>query len=258
MEITIDNISFSHGESLIIEDLSCQFKPGRFYALVGPNGSGKTTFLDMVSGFRPPDRGKILLGQSLLGNLPKKQIAKAISLVSQNYRINFSFSVEDVVMMGRHPYIERFSLPTDKDRKQVKEVMALTGISGFKDRPITELSGGEKQRCVFARALCQDTPVLLLDEAFSNMDINHSLQMLGLVKQAVVERGKIVVAVLHDLNLAAAWADEILFLKRGRIKAMGPAREVLSEEIVQEVFGVNSKVEFNTYVDAKQIYFKSI
>jgi cobalamin transport system ATP-binding protein len=257
MEINIQNIWFSHGDMPIIKDLSHRFSPGKFHGILGPNGSGKTTLLDLISGFIPPDKGEIFLGGDKLSILSKKQIAKALSLVSQNYYINFPFSVEEVVMMGRDPFIKRFSHPSSLDVTQVDQAMEMTGISHLKNRRVTELSGGEKQRCVFARALCQDTPVMLLDEAFSNMDINHTLVMLGIIKKMIQRTQKTIICVLHDLNLAAAWADEIVFLKNGEITARGKTQDTMTRENIEQVFQVESKVEFNEYVQAKQVYFKT-
>jgi iron complex transport system ATP-binding protein len=258
MEITINNLCFSHGNTPIINDLSCGFFPGKFYGILGPNGSGKTTLLDLISGFLSPDKGQVLLGKTDMLTLPRRQIAQTLALVSQDYYINFPFSVGEVVMMGRHPYIDRFSHPSKTDVDRVSRVMDITKISHLKKRKITELSGGEKQRCIFARALCQETPVLLLDEAFSNMDINHTLQYLGIIKERIHQTKGTVICVLHDLNLAAAWADEILFLKNGKITAKGKTQDVMTRENIKSVFNVESKVEFNEYVQAKQVYFKTI
>jgi cobalamin transport system ATP-binding protein len=257
MEIHLQNLCFSHGNTPIIKHLSSRFSPGKFYGILGPNGSGKTTLLDLISGFTSPDKGQVLVDKTNISAMSKKQIARTLALVSQNYYINFPFSVEEVVMMGRHPYIDRFSHPSKFDKTLVSEVMDKAGISHLRQRRVTELSGGEKQRCIFARALCQATPVLLLDEAFSNMDISHTLHLLGLIKEIATATKGTIICVLHDLNLAAAWADEILFLKDGEIVAKGNTREVMSRENIERVFNVESKVEFNAYVQAKQVYFKS-
>jgi iron complex transport system ATP-binding protein len=257
MEIHLQKVCFSHGDTPIIRQVSSRFSPGKFYGILGPNGSGKTTLLDLISGFIPPDRGQVFLNKTNLAALSKKKIAQTLALVSQNYYINFPFSVEEVVMMGRHPYINRFSHPSQIDRDRVSKIMEETGISHLKHRRVTQLSGGEKQRCIFARALCQETPVLLLDEAFSNMDINHTLHFLGLIKEMAQKTKGTIICVLHDLNLAAAWADEILFLKEGEIAAKGKTKHVMNQENIELVFNVESKVEFNDYVQAKQVYFKS-
>jgi len=257
MSISIQNTSFAYGDTPILQAITCEFKAGGFHSIIGPNGSGKTTLLDIISGFFPPDKGEIQLGNTSIKELTKRDLAKSIALVSQNYAVNFPFSVHEVVLMGRHPYIDRFSHPTDQDLDRVDNIMDQTGIAHLKQRKITELSGGEKQRCIFARALCQDTPVLLLDEAFSNMDISHTLHLLALLKEQVRKSGKTIIAVLHDLNLASAWSDSLVFLKKGEILAQGPTHEVFTREIIQTVFNVNAKVSYNDYTQAKQAYFKA-
>lgn len=258
MELRLQNLGFSFGQAKILKNLNCRFSEGKFYALLGPNGSGKTTLLDLISGFLPPQQGQVLLGEKPVTSFSKKKLARMISLVSQNYLINFPFHVEEVVMMGRHPYINRFSRPSMSDEALADSVMAVSGISHLRGRPVTRLSGGEKQRCIFARALCQDTPILLLDEAFSNMDIHHTYHLLSLVKNAVKDQRKTVIAVLHDINLAAAFSDEILFLKEGEIVDMGHTPKVLTCDNIETVFNVESRVEFNDYVQAKQVYFKPV
>jgi len=258
MKLNLHNISFSYDHDMTINHINCSFISGNFYSILGPNGSGKTTLLDLMSGFLKPDTGHIDMNQTPILSLTKKELAKKIALVSQDYIINFSFSVKDVVMMGRHPYIPRFSHPSASDREKVTEMMKITGILHLQDRKINELSGGERQRCVFARALCQDTQILLLDEAFSNMDINHTLQMLRLVKRSVKEKEKLVISVFHDLNLASSWSDALLMLKNGEIKTFGNSQDVLTQQAIKDVFNVTSIVEFNEHVKSKQVYYPSI
>ncbi|MCF6247175.1 MAG: ABC transporter ATP-binding protein [Desulfobacula sp.] len=256
--IILENISFSYGAKPTIKQISCQFGSGNFYSILGPNGSGKTTLLDLISGFLKPDIGQIKIDGTDILTLSKNQLAKKIALVSQDYAINFPYLVKDVVLMGRHPFIPRFSQPSHKDYDITESVMENCGIAHLKDKKINELSGGEKQRCVFARALCQDTPILLLDEAFSNMDIRHTLQMLNIVKRAVKEKNRVVISVFHDLNIASAWSDAVLMLKNGKIKTFGETLDVFTHETIQDVFNVESIVEFNAHVNAKQIYYPSI
>lgn len=252
----MEHIHFYHGDTQVLKDVNCRFSPGRFYAVLGPNGSGKTTLLDLMCGFRTPEKGRVFLGNDLVASLARRRVAQTISLVSQSYEINFPFLVKEVVMMGRHPHIDRFSHPSRADSLAVQKAMEVTGITHLENRHITELSGGEKQRCVFARALCQDARVLLLDEAFSSMDIHHSFHLLGLLKKAVRKDNKTVIAVLHDINLAAGFSDEMVFLKNGEITAMGNTDDVLTRETIQTVFNMKSKVEYNAYVQAIQAYFK--
>jgi len=157
--------------------------------------------------------------------------------------------------MGRHPHIPRFSHPTQHDVEMVENAMDMAGIMHLAGRRITELSGGEKQRSIFARALCQETQVLLLDEAFSNMDISYTLQMLGLLKEMVRDKELLVISVFHDLNMASMWSDSLIFLKNGQIEMSGKTGQVMTEGNIKSVFNIETKVEFNEYVQAKQAYF---
>lgn len=256
--ITIDNISFSYGGTPTLANISCSFSNGIFYSILGPNGSGKTTLLDLICGFLSPAKGNIQVNRTPIEAISKKELSKEIALVSQDYAVNFPFSVHEIVLMGRHPYIPRFSQPSGLDHEIAADVMDQCGITHLKNRKITELSGGEKQRCIFARALCQDTPILILDEAFSNMDISHTLHMLFLIKQAVKKKDLMVISVIHDLNIASAWSDAVLMLKDGKIMAFGPSTDIFTRETIQTVFNIESIVEYNAHVKANQIYFPSI
>lgn len=257
MEMSIRNLSFSYAGKEVLKALNLDFKGGKFYSILGPNGCGKTTLLDLLIRHQKPASGTISIHGRNIVDFSRKEIAKTMALVSQNYNINFPFTVKEVVMMGRHPYISRFSNPCSEDIRIVEKVMEDTGIKGFRNRKINELSGGERQRCVVARALCQKTPMLFLDEAFSSMDINHTLRLLTLVKNEVERSSRTVVSVFHDINLASAWSDSLVFIKEGRVAASGNTLDVLSEEVVRDVFEVESRVEFNAYTGAKQAYFRA-
>jgi iron complex transport system ATP-binding protein len=256
-EIFLDNVSFAYEQETVLKEITLAFEPGQFYSILGPNGCGKTTLLDILIGHLRPDSGGVFLRGKDLAAWSRKEIARTISLVSQNYNINFPFTVEEVIMMGRHPWISRFSQPDDRDINRVKTVMARTGTDLFHDRKITALSGGERQRCVFARALCQDTPILFLDEAFSNMDISHTLRLLNLVKKEVVKQNRTVISIFHDINLASIWSDHLIFMKQGRVVASGATAEVMDASIVEDVFQVKSHVAYNEYSQARQAYFKA-
>ncbi|MEA1967795.1 MAG: ABC transporter ATP-binding protein [Thermodesulfobacteriota bacterium] len=255
MNLSIQNVSFSYDDEKVIDHVTLDFQKGNFYSILGPNGCGKTTLLDILVGHLNPNSGQVILEDKNLALTGRKEIAKKIALVSQNYNINFPFTVKEVVMMGRHPYIPRFSPPCKKDIDCVNSVMEKTGITRFRNKKITELSGGERQRCVFARALCQDTSWLLLDEAFSNMDISHTLSLLGIVKNEIKEKRRTVISVFHDINLASAWSDRLIFIKNGRVEVAGKADDVMTEKTIKNLFQVQAKVEYNEYVQAKQVYF---
>ena len=256
MGFHLENVSFSYGDKPVIRDLSAELRPGRFYTIVGPNGSGKTTLLDLISGHQRPDAGTIHYKGDPLDRYSRKNLSREMALVPQNYHINFPFTVEEVVMMGRYPHIPRFSPPSAEDLSRVETVMEQTGISRMADRFISELSGGERQRVIFARALAQGTPVLMLDEATANLDIRHIIRLLNLTAESVRTENKTVVAVMQDVNLAAMFSDELVFMKDGAIVAHGPVETVLTSDVIQEVFSVSAKVYFEPYTDARQVAYK--
>lgn len=252
----LDQISFAYGEKKALDDLSLQIVPGFFYGLVGPNGCGKSTLLDLLMANRKPDNGGIQYGGRPLADYGRRALARQLALVPQDFTIHFAFTVQEVVLMGRHPYLPRFGAATAEDLAIVEKAMAVIGIGNFADRYVTELSGGEKQRVVVARALAQKTPVLMLDEATSNLDVGHTMEIFNVARQRVRERGETVIAVVHNLNLAAAYCDEMIFMKEGRVAASGPTGETLTPAVIKEVFGVESRVNHDEFSDALQVSFR--
>ncbi len=257
MLFDIRHLFFCYQEKKIIDDLSLSLESGKFYGIIGPNGCGKTTFLDLIAKQRSPASGEIFYKKKPISRYSKKALSKEIALVPQNFYINFPFTAKEIVMMGRYPHIPRFSAPSSADLSYVRKIMEATGTSEFEHRLITELSGGERQRVVFARALVQDTPVLILDEATSNFDIRHTIRMLNIVAQGIQEEEKTVIAVFQDINLAAIWCHDLIFMKSGKIIAHGPAETVLDADIIRTVFDVDAKVCFEPYAGAKQVMFRS-
>lgn len=252
----IRNVSFFYGDKNIIDDVSLEFPPGKFYGIVGPNGCGKTTLLDLLIRHKVPARGRIALNGKDLSRFTKKNLSRQTALVPQNFYINFPYKAEEIVMMGRYPHMARFATPSESDQQTVADVMEKADVARFKHRFVTELSGGERQRVVFARALAQDTPVLILDEASSNLDIHHALRLLGLAAEGVRRQGKTVIAVLQDINLAALYCDHLIFIKQGRIVNQGQTDTALTPETIQEVFNVRAKVSFDPFSNRKQVVFR--
>jgi len=252
----IEAVSFFYREKRVIHDFSLVLTEGKFYGVIGPNGCGKSTLIDLMINHLQPAAGSLRYRGKELESYSGKDLAREIALVPQNFYINFPFTAGEVVMMGRYPHIPRFAAPSPEDIRLVREIMEKTETLAFQDRLITELSGGERQRVIFARSMAQDARVMMLDEATSNLDINHTISVLKLAVEEVRERGKTVVAVLQDINIAAAFCDDLIFMKEGSIATHGPVKEVLNEETLQTVFQVESKIYFEPYAASLQVIFR--
>ncbi len=252
----ITNLMAGYGADDVLHNLSFALAPGLFYGLIGPNGSGKTTLLDLMLGNLTPRCGTVLFRDRPLAFYPRRDLAREIALVPQDFRINFDFTVFEVVMMGRHPHIPRFANPSARDQELVKRVLAELEISGLQDRLVTQLSGGEKQRVIVARALAQDTPVLVLDEATSNLDIQHSLSIFQVLKKRCQRQGATIIAAIHDLNFAAAYCDAIILLKQGQLASIGPPRQVLSTDRLRQVFAIDCQAYEAPFSGAHQIAYR--
>lgn len=238
----LENCCFQYPAGARLEDINFAFSPGKFYGLIGPNGSGKTTLIDLLTATREPGSGTILLHGRPVTNYPKQHLAREIALVPQTFAMEFEFSVYDVVMMGRHPYIPRFADPLPEDIDIVLESLNILDIFHLRDRLIPHLSGGERQRVIVARALAQNTTVLLLDEATASLDIRHSIDIMTALRKRVTDQGSTIIAAIHDLDMAAAFCDELVILYQGRIYAGGKVNQVLTADLLREVFAVQAEV----------------
>lgn len=239
----VDNASFAYNSTQAIHNITTRLFPGNFYGIVGPNGCGKTTFLDLLTGSKQPQEGRITFNGAALSSFSKRELAKELALVPQEYDTGFGYTVEEVVLMGRHPHIDRFASPASADWEAVDAAIDSIGITELRNRYTTTLSGGQKQRAVVARALAQNSPVLLFDEATSSLDIRFSLQIFNIAKQLVRQENRTVIAVIHDLNLAAAYCDELLFMKEGRVEVHDKTPKALTAKTVYEVFGVHCQID---------------
>jgi iron complex transport system ATP-binding protein len=237
-----EGLEFRYGTRPVLADLSLELGVGRFHGLLGPNGCGKTTLVDLLAGLKLPQAGRITFQGRDLAARSRRALAREIALVPQDFSVNFAFTARETIMMGRYPHMPRFTPPSAADHRTVESVMDQTDTRRLAEQPVTSLSGGERQRVVFARALAQSTPVLFLDEATSNLDIRHALDLLNLTTERVRRQGHTVLAVFQDINLAAMYCDELLFLKDGRLAAQGTPAEVLTAETLAAVFGVSARV----------------
>jgi iron complex transport system ATP-binding protein len=241
--LNIDGVECRYGSIKVLEEVSLSVKGGDFVGILGPNGSGKTTLIKSISRTLKPHRGAILLNETDIYSLKNVDVAKQLAVVPQESNIGFSFSALDVVMMGRNPHITRFQMEGAKDLAIARKAMTVTNTWQFANRPINELSGGEKQRVIIARALAQEPSILLLDEPLTHLDIINQLEIMDLVKELCVKNKLVVLAVFHDLNLAARYCTSAIMLKKGKIFAAGCLSEVLTSENIKGVFNVNAIVQ---------------
>lgn len=253
-EVKVENLYFFYGDTNILENINLSFQAGSFVSIIGPNGSGKSTFLKNLSRYLEPQKGIVLLEDRDINQLSKKEISRNVSVVPQNILLEFDFKVKDIVMMGRHPYVNRWKGETEEDRKIVEKAMKYTNILKFSDRFYNELSGGEKQRVILAQALAQQPKVLLLDEPISHLDLQYQVEILDLVKRLTVKEGMTVISVLHDLNMASGYSDKIIMLKEGKVYCQGKPEEVLTVENIAHVFNTNVSVSKNPITGKTYVY----
>ncbi|HHX74134.1 MAG TPA: heme ABC transporter ATP-binding protein [Firmicutes bacterium] len=238
MDLKIQDVTFAYGEHAVLDGTTFYVPQGSFLGIIGPNGGGKTTLLKLLSRLLQPQGGCILLGGQPLAAFTRKSLARNLAVVAQDTTASYQFSVEDVVLMGRAPYLGRFQSESLADYEIVHHALAVTGCTHLRERPVTELSGGERQRVMIARALAQQPKVLLLDEPTAHLDIGYQQEILDLLKHLSTSEGLTVVAVLHDLNLAAYFCQELVLVHNGRIHACGHPARVLTPEHLEEVYGI--------------------
>jgi len=241
-KLEVRNLDVYYKSRRILKQINFSANKGEFIGLIGANGSGKTTLLKAVVRILKPEDGCILFDGKNIIRMSTKEIAKNIAVVPQSISINFDFTVEEIVLMGRTPYIN--SHEKIDDIKIAAQSMKHTNTYHLKDRLITEISGGELQRVVIARALAQEPRILLLDEPTSHLDLKYQIEILELLK-SFSRKGLIIIAVIHDLNMAAYYCDKILLLKTGAISSIGSPQQVLTANNIGHAFGIEVQIENN-------------
>ncbi len=241
MDINVNGVSVSVPQKRIVNTASIYVNEGEFVGLIGPNGSGKSTLLKAIYRTMKKDTGTIMLGGDEIDSLSLKESALREAVVTQHNYYNFDFKVDEVVAMGRTPHKSSMEMDNAEDRQIVKESLEKVDMWEFRDRVFSSLSGGEQQRIILARALCQRTPCLILDEPTNHLDIKYQLEVLDIVKDS----GCTCLCALHDMNIAAQYCDRLYVLKDGGIIVSGTPEEVITEENIEEIYGVKSTVEVN-------------
>lgn len=237
--IEVKNLSFGYtSRSVVLKDIGFAVPSQTFLAIVGPNGAGKSTLLNLMSGALKPRSGTVEIDAAPIESYSAQTLAARVAVVRQESVPIFGFSVAETVLMARTPYFGAAGFESQADRDIVKDALELTDTAAFALRPLTSLSSGERQRVFIARALAQNSPILLLDEPTSFLDLKHQVGIYDLLKAAQLEKGKTIVAVTHDINLACQYCDQALLLGTDNFYRHGPANEVLSAEQIKDVFEV--------------------
>ncbi len=234
--LRIENLSYKYGDQSILKRVSFSVLQGETVIIIGPNGAGKTTLIKSLLGMVKPQEGQISVLRTRLGKYSQKRLARVAAYVPQGLPDAFPFTVEETVLLGRAPHQKVLGLASQSDLEIVQQSMMFTEVSHLAKRKLDQLSGGEHQRVLIARALCQQPKIILLDEPTASLDLSHQMRIMDLLEKLKVETGVTVVMVSHDLNLAAIYGDKLLLLKSGEIVCMGPPDTVLHYEVLEEVY----------------------
>jgi iron complex transport system ATP-binding protein len=243
--LEIKRLSAGHGRGFVLHDVSLEVGPGEFVAVLGPNGAGKSTLIKAVQNLVAEARGEVRCGGEDVFRMGPRRIAARIAYVPQMAEPVFDYTVEEIVLMGRFARQGRFERASAEDARAVSEAVRLTGIGALGAKKLAELSGGERQRVFIARALAQDTPILLLDEPSSHLDIAYQVELYGILRMLQGDRGKAVVVAEHNVNLAAAHAGRLVFLKDGAVAVEGTPAETVTPANIRKVFGADVDVRAN-------------
>jgi ABC-type cobalamin/Fe3+-siderophores transport system ATPase subunit len=242
MKLSADGLVLSYGADPVVDGVTLHVPEGRISILIGPNGSGKSTILRALSRLLKPISGQVLLDGEAIRTLSTRQVARKLAILPQQATAPQEITVEQLVWYGRHPHRRLIGAPTPADRAAVEWAIEATGLTNERATQVDELSGGQRQRAWISLALAQETEILLLDEPTTFLDLSHQLDVLELCARLNREQGKTVVMVLHDVNLAAEFADRMFVIDKGRLRAQGSPEQVLTTDLMRDVFGIESQI----------------
>lgn len=237
--ITVNGLTYKINDKNILNNMELEIESNKLYTIVGPNGSGKTTLIKHICKIIQCKSGEINIGDIDINSINSRELGKIMSSVPQNTNLDFAYTAWDIVLMGRNPHIGRFKKENDNDLEKVREAMKMTNTYHLKDEDISTLSGGERQRVIIARALAQETPMMILDEPISQLDIHHQIQVMNILKSLVKDYNKTVICVLHDLNIAAQYSDELILVNDGKVLKKGTPKEIINNEVLKEVYNMD-------------------
>jgi iron complex transport system ATP-binding protein len=237
--LSVEGLSKRYGEQVVLQDIQFEVGRGVFLSILGPNGCGKSTLIRLLAGIERPDTGQVRLEGKPVLAYRRKELARKVAVVRQEGLPPLPFSVQEVVMMGRFAYQRWLQSPTPEDERVVEQILEQTGLIHLRHKPLEQLSGGERQRVAIAQAMAQQPRLLLLDEPTTFLDIGYQIALLNLIRQWQTGCGLTVIAVLHDLNLAALYSQQLILMHQGRVRCFGSLQEVLTEPLIREVYGTS-------------------
>lgn len=235
-----ENLSLRRGNRTILDRVNIRAEPGQFLSIVGPNGSGKSSLLRALAGIWKAEDGSIRIGGKNLSGFGRRELAQRVAFVPQDTRMDFAFTIEEVVAMGRHPRRGRFERANAEDRRAIDAAIQSCDVGHLRGRFVTTLSGGERQRVALARSLAVDPEIVLLDEPTASLDVQHGLEILDLCR-SLAHAGKSIVLATHDLNAVARYATEVVLIESGRVAYSGDCHGVLDSNVLDRVFGVRAE-----------------
>ena len=251
--LQLKDIAFQYGTREVLRGVSFDIHNGEIIGIIGPNGSGKTTLLKVIDGLLVPQQGEMLVRGGDIRQKSRRELAALLAFVPQEFSLVFPFTVREIVMMGRYYHLGGLQFEDGADYRIVEEAMARTDTLPFAERLINNLSGGERQRVLIARALAQQSDIMLLDEATAFLDIKHQLALFELIKKLNKENGLTVLIVTHDINLAAQYTDRIILLQGGKIHSLGRPAEVVTEENIRNVYEAEVLVDRSPRTGAPRV-----
>lgn len=241
--LSAENLSVAYGDKVIIPSMEVEIPKGKIISIIGPNGCGKSTLLKALARIIPHKSGEILLDHQNMKDMATIEIARKMALLPQGPQAPAGLSVEELVSYGRYPYQKGLGRLSGEDRRIIDKAMAETGVTELKDRSIDQLSGGQRQRVWITMVLAQDTPLILLDEPTTYLDMAHQLEVLELLEKLNREEGKTIALVIHDLNLAARFSDWLIAMRSGKVLHEGTAEQIMTPEVLKDVFSLDAFIE---------------
>lgn len=258
--ITIENLNFFYPESKerkVLKHINIEFRKNEFVVILGPNGSGKTTLIKLLARLLKPTSGSLYLDGENYYKIPLREFYRKISYVPQKFHSIYPYTVKEIVLMGRSLYFNFFGYESENDLEKVKEILEQLEIHHLANKRINEISGGELQKVILARAIVQETEILLLDEPNTHLDLKHQIQLFEFLKE-LKQRNRTIIAVSHDLNIASFYADRLVFIKDGVIRYEGDINSVLREDVIEEIFEVENKVFIDKSENTPQLIIKPV